>query len=229
MEDFLTRTRILLGEEKVNKIRNSKIVIFGVGGVGSYALEAVVRAGVKEVILIDYDTINVTNLNRQLIAMMDNLGELKVTAAEKRIKNINPEIIVTVYPEKVTEENILDFIPIDSDYVIDAIDDIRGKIAIIKFCVENNINIISSMGTGNRVMFKDYTITDISKTHGCPLARKLRKKLKENNIYSGVEVMYSPETPDIVVKDRMIGSISFVPAQGGLKLAEKVINNILKS
>jgi tRNA A37 threonylcarbamoyladenosine dehydratase len=175
MEDFLTRTRILLGEEKVNKIRNSKIVIFGVGGVGSYALEAVVRAGVKEVILIDYDTINVTNLNRQLIAMMDNLGELKVTAAEKRIKNINPEIIVTVYPEKVTEENILDFIPIDSDYVIDAIDDIRGKIAIIKFCVENNINIISSMGTGNRVMFKDYTITDISKTHGVHLQENCEK------------------------------------------------------
>lgn len=229
MEDFLTRTRILLGEEKVNKIRNSKLVIFGVGGVGSYALEAVVRAGVNEVVLIDYDTINITNLNRQLIALTDNLEELKVNAAEKRIKKINPEIKVTVFPEKVIEENVEKFIPLDSDYVIDGIDDIRGKVAIIKYCVENNIKIISSMGTGNRTMFKDYEISDISKTHGCPLARKLRKKLKENNIYSGVNVMFSPVTPDIVVNDRLIGSISFVPAQGGLKLAEKVINEIINS
>lgn len=228
MEDMLTRTRVLLGEEKVNKISKSKLVIFGVGGVGSYALEAVVRAGIKEVILIDYDSINITNLNRQLITTTENLGDLKVNAAAKRIKLINPDIKVTVFPEKVNEENVSDFIPLNTDYVIDAIDDIKGKIAIIKFCVENNIKIISSMGTGNRTMFKDYIITDISKTHGCPLARKLRKKLKENNIYSGVSVMFSPVTPDIVVKDKIIGSISFVPAQGGLKLAEKVINDIIQ-
>ena len=228
MEDMLTRTRVLLGEEKVNKISKSKLVIFGVGGVGSYALEAVVRAGIKEVILIDYDTINITNLNRQLITTTENLGDLKVNAAAKRVKLINPEIKVTVFPEKVNEENVSDFIPLNTDYVIDAIDDIKGKIAIIKFCVENNIKIISSMGTGNRTMFKDYIITDISKTHGCPLARKLRKKLKENNIYSGVSVMFSPVTPDIVVKDKIIGSISFVPAQGGLKLAEKVISDIIQ-
>ncbi|MDD4363766.1 MAG: tRNA threonylcarbamoyladenosine dehydratase [Atribacterota bacterium] len=228
MEDMLTRTRVLLGEEKVNKILKSKLVIFGVGGVGSYALEAVVRAGIKEVILIDYDTINITNLNRQLITTTENLGDLKVNAAAKRIKLINPDIKVTVFPEKVNEENVSDFIPLNTDYVIDAIDDIKGKTAIIKFCVENNIKIISSMGTGNRTMFKDYIITDISKTHGCPLARKLRKKLKENNIYSGVSVMFSPVTPDIVVKDKIIGSISFVPAQGGLKLAEKVINDIIQ-
>jgi tRNA A37 threonylcarbamoyladenosine dehydratase len=228
MEDMLTRTRVLLGEEKVNKISKSKLVIFGVGGVGSYALEAVVRAGIKEVILIDYDTINITNLNRQLITTTENLGDLKVNAAAKRVKLINPDIKVTVFPEKVNEENVSDFIPLNTDYVIDAIDDIKGKIAIIKFCVENNIKIISSMGTGNRTMFKDYIITDISKTHGCPLARKLRKKLKENNIYSGVSVMFSPVTPDIVVKDKIIGSISFVPAQGGLKLAEKVISDIIQ-
>jgi len=228
MEDMLTRTRVLLGEEKVNKISKSKLVIFGVGGVGSYALEAVVRAGIKEVILIDYDTINITNLNRQLITTTENLGDLKVNAAAKRVKLINPNIKVTVFPEKVNEENVSDFIPLNTDYVIDAIDDIKGKIAIIKFCVENNIKIISSMGTGNRTMFKDYIITDISKTHGCPLARKLRKKLKENNIYSGVSVMFSPVTPDIVVKDKIIGSISFVPAQGGLKLAEKVISDIIQ-
>jgi len=228
MEDMLTRTRVLLGDEKVKKITNLKLVIFGVGGVGSYALEAVVRAGVKEVILIDYDTINITNLNRQLIATTENLGELKVNAAAKRIKNINPEIKVTVFPLKVDEENVFKFIPLDTDYVIDAIDDIKGKTSIIKYCVENNIKIISSMGTGNRTMFKDYIITDISKTHGCPLARKLRKKLKENNIFTGVSVMFSPITPDIIVKDKIIGSISFVPAQGGLKLAEKVINDIIQ-
>ena len=228
MEDMLTRTRVLLGDEKVKKITNLKLVIFGVGGVGSYALEAVVRAGVKEVILIDYDTINITNLNRQLIATTENLGELKVNAAAKRIKNINPEIKVTVFPLKVDEENVFKFIPLDTDYVIDAIDDVKGKTSIIKYCVENNIKIISSMGTGNRTMFKDYIITDISKTHGCPLARKLRKKLKENNIFTGVSVMFSPITPDIIVKDKIIGSISFVPAQGGLKLAEKVINDIIQ-
>lgn len=229
MEDFLTRTRILLGEEKLNKIINSKIVVFGVGGVGSYSLEAIVRAGVGEVILIDYDTINITNLNRQLIATMDTIDEYKVNSAEDRIKKINPNIKVTVYPEKVGEDNVSKYIPLDTDYVIDAIDDINGKRAIIKYCVENNIRIISSMGTGNRTFFKDYIIADISKTNGCPLARKLRKKLKEDLIYKGVQVLFSPVQPDINVSDKIIASISFVPAQGGLKLAEKVINDIINN
>jgi tRNA A37 threonylcarbamoyladenosine dehydratase len=228
MEDMLTRTRVLLGEEKTNRITQAKLVIFGLGGVGSYALEAVIRAGVKEVILIDYDTINITNLNRQLITTRENLGDLKVNAAAERVRLINPEVKVSAFPEKVDDTNVSKFIPLDTDYVIDAIDDIKGKTAIIKYCVENNIKIISSMGTGNRTMFKDYIITDISKTHGCPLARKLRKKLKENNIYSGVNVMFSPVSPDIIVQDKIIGSISFVPAQGGLKLAEKVINDIIQ-
>ena len=227
MEDFLTRTRILLGEEKINKIINSKIVIFGVGGVGSYSLEAIVRAGVGEVILIDYDTINITNLNRQLIATMDTIDEYKVNSAEDRIKKINPNIKVTVFPDKVGEENVSNFIPLDTDYVIDAIDDIKGKRAIIKYCVKNNLRIISSMGTGNRTVFKDYIISDISKTYGCPLARKLRKKLKEDFIYKGVQVLFSPVHPDIIVNDKIISSIYFVPAQGGLKLAEKVINDII--
>lgn len=227
MDDFLTRTRILIGQEKLNKIINSKIVIFGVGGVGSYALEAVVRAGVGEVILIDYDTINITNLNRHLTALIDNIGQFKVDVAEERIKKINPNIKVTSYPERVDKDNAAKFIPIDTDYVIDAIDDVKGKIAIIKFCVENKIKIISSSGTGNRFLFKDYIISDISKTYGCPLARSLRKQLKQDFIYEGVQVMFSPNPPDISVDDRRIGSFSFVPGQGGLKLAEKVINDIM--
>lgn len=227
-EDFLTRTKILLGDEKVEKIKNAKITIFGVGGVGSYALEAVVRAGVGMVSIIDFDTIHITNLNRQIVALKDNLGSLKVDAAEERMKKINPDIIVKKFGDRVNEENVSLFIEEDTTYVIDAIDDIRGKIAIIKYCVINNIPVISSMGTGNRSSFKEFKISDISETYGCPLARKLRKKLKEEGIYNNVEVLFSPEKPDIVANDRIIGSISFVPAQGGLRLAEKVINEIIK-
>lgn len=227
MDNFLSRTKILLGEEKVNKIIKSKIVIFGIGGVGSYALEAVVRAGVGEVILIDYDTIHTSNLNRQLLALTDTLDEYKVKSAEDRIKRINPNIKVTTFTKKVVEENVANFIPEETNYVIDAIDDIKGKIAIIKYCIDKNIKIISSMGTGNRIVFSDFQISDVSKTHGCPLAKQLRKKLKEHSIYNGVQVLFSSAPPHIKVNDQKIGSISFVPAQGGLKLAEKVINDII--
>ena len=226
-EDFLTRTRILLGDEKVEKIRKSRFVLFGVGGVGSYALEALVRAGVGEITLVDYDTINITNLNRQLIALTDNLGRLKVEVAAERAKKIQPEIRLHLFPQRVDRNNVNQCIPLDTTYVIDAIDDIPGKVGILQYCVTHSIPVISSMGTGNRTCFKNYKITDITKTHGCPLARKLRKALKENGVHGGVSVLFSPETPDIVVSDRNIGSISFVPAQAGLRLAQKVINEII--
>lgn len=226
-EDFLTRTRILLGEQKLQIIKQSRIVIFGVGGVGSYAMEALVRAGVGQITIVDYDTIQLSNLNRQLITSQNNIGHDKVIAAKERALSINPEIVIDAYKEKVTEDNADQFIPLDTSYVVDAIDDIVGKFSIIRFSRDHNIPVISSSGTGNRTMFKNYMIEDISKTHGCPLARKLRKKLKDNGIISGVTMLYSPEQPDITVHDRNIGSISFVPAQAGLKLAEKVINDLI--
>lgn len=229
MEDFLSRTRLLFGEDKVKKLQKSKIVLLGLGGVGSYALEALVRSGIEDFILVDYDTLNISNLNRQLIALRDNLGDYKVDAAEKRMRLINPDVKVKKYKEKLMEGNLSPFIPLDSDYVIDAIDDIDGKIAIIKYCLQNNLKIISSMGTGNRFTFKDYMIDDIGKSHGCPLARKLRKKLKEEGIYKGVEVLFSASPADISVNDSNIASVAYVPGQAGLKLAERVINHIINT
>lgn len=226
MGDFLARTRILFGDERLKKIQESKIVIFGLGGVGSYAAEALVRSGVENFLLIDYDTINISNLNRQLIATLDTIGQYKVDAMEDRMRLINPNIKAEKHPDRVDEHNVFNYIADDVDYVVDAIDDIWGKRAIINYCYEKEIKLISSMATGNRFAFRDYEFSDIEKTHGCPLARKLRRQLRKDGIYKGVEVLYSPYPPDISVSDRNIGSVAHVPGQGGLKLAEKVINNL---
>lgn len=222
--DFLERTEALLGEEKLNKLINSKIAIFGVGGVGGSCVEVLIRSGVSTIMVVDFDTVDITNLNRQVITNIHNVGNFKVDVIKERILSINPEANVIAKNEKVTEENIEDFNLSEFDYVIDAIDDVKGKVAIIKYCKDNNINIISAMGAGKRKDPLKLKVSDINKTQGCPLARKMRKKLKDEGIKK-LKVVYSDEKP-IDTNKNVIPSIAFLPSISGMIIGSEVINDI---
>lgn len=224
-EEFLQRSELLLGEENLEKIISSKIIIFGLGGVGGGAIEALARCGIGEITLVDFDTIDITNLNRQLISNINNIGTYKTDQWAERILSINPSCKVKKYTCKVSSENIEDFSLEDYDYVIDAIDDIPGKVSLIKYCTERNINIISAMGAGKRLDPTRIKIGDIYKTSVCPLARKMRKELRTLGIKK-LKVVYSDEKP-VDGNFSQMPSISFVPISAGLALASQVIKDLI--
>lgn len=225
-KEFLQRTSLLLGEENVEKLIKSKIIIFGLGGVGGGAVEALTRCGIGKISLVDYDKIDISNLNRQLISTVYNLGLYKVDQWAERILTINPSCNVSKYNNRVSFENIDKFHLDDYDYVIDAIDDIEGKVALIKYCKDNNIRIISSMGAGKRLDPTRIKISDIYKTSICPLARKMRKKLRDIGI-ENLKVVYSDEKPLEGNFDQM-PSISFVPNACGLAISSEVVKDLIK-
>lgn len=233
MEHWLTRTEMLIEGRNIQKLKNSKIAIFGIGGVGSFVMEALVRSGIGTLILIDKDNVDVTNLNRQLIATTKTIGLSKVEVAKSRALEINPEIAITTYKEFVTKENVKNFISKDYDYIIDAIDTITAKLSLIKEANKQNIPIISSMGTGNKLDPTKFEITDISKTKVCPLAKVMRKELKNSDIHH-LKCIYSPEEPQKVnhLENPTIkqppASISFVPSVAGLIIAGEVIKDLIK-
>ena len=218
------RTEMLIGTEAVEKLKNSHVAVFGAGGVGSYAIEALTRAGVGEITVVDSDVYSVTNLNRQLFATLDTVGRKKVEVAKERILSINPSCKVNAIDKFVLEDSISDIDFSRFSYVLDAIDTISGKLGIIKECKKYNVPIISSMGTGNKTNPTMFKVSDISKTKVCPLAKAMRKLLKERNI-SDVKVVYSEEEP-IKQASKVPSSNSFVPATAGLILAGTVINNL---
>lgn len=224
MEEIYQRTKLLLGEN-LDKIRKASVCICGIGGVGSYTLEALARIGVGNITIIDKDDIDITNINRQLIATVDNVGKPKVEAALTRINSINPEIKIKAIKQCINDENICKYIK-HYDYVIDAIDSIDSKIALIKHCKQNNIRIISSMGMANRIEPLKIKVADISKTQMCPLAKIVRKRLKEEKIY-GLKVVYSIEEP-IKTATKTLGSVSFVPSVAGLVIASEVVKDLIK-
>lgn len=227
MEQF-SRNILLIGEENQNKLINSTILLFGVGGVGSYTFEALVRAGIGKLIIVDFDKVDISNINRQLIATHQTIGQNKVDVALKRGLDINPNIIIETHNIKIDENNINTINFNDVDYIIDAIDDVNAKIAIIKKAINLNIPIISSMGTGNKLDPTKLILTDISKTANCPLAKIMRKKLRDLGI-NHLPVLFSTETPNKEFNPtNTIASISFVPSTGGLLIASKVINDIIK-
>lgn len=219
------RTKQLIGEDGFETIKNKKVAIFGLGGVGSYVFEGLIRAGISNFILIDKDVVDITNVNRQLVAYQSTVGKYKVQVAKARALDINPECNIEVYELfylRDTKENI-DFTGVD--YIIDAIDTVTAKLLLIEEAKRMGIPIISSLGTGNKLDNTKFEITDISKTSVCPLAKIMRKELKNKGI-KNVRVIYSKEYP--ILKKQTPASISFVPSVAGLMIAGYVVNEFLK-
>ena len=234
MEQIL-RTLMILGEENIEKIKKANILILGLGGVGSFSTEALARICVGNLTLCDHDTISVSNINRQLCALHSTVGKYKADVLKDRVLDINPNANVRVikeYYDLDTKNLILDT---QYDYVIDAIDSVTSKIDLIKTCKERNIPIISAMGTGNKLDPFQFEITDIKKTSVCPLARVMRKELKNRGINSHT-VLYSKEIPlkpqnlEEIPKGRgnVPGSVSFVPSIAGLMLASHIVREIIE-
>lgn len=224
MEEQFERSKLLIGEEGIQKLHKSKVAIFGIGGVGSYVVEALSRAGVGNLVLIDNDVISVSNINRQIHANYDTVGNYKVDEMEKRIKQIYPECVVSAYKvwySKDCEDKIIDE---SFDYIVDAVDNIQAKLEIIRNSNKSNVRVISAMGTGNKIDPTKFEVTDIYKTSVCPLAKVIRKELKKDSI-TNVKVVYSKEEPRCN-NSGVIGSVSFVPSVAGLIIAGEVIKDI---
>ena len=233
MSNQFSRTELLIGKEGIKKLQNSKVVVFGIGGVGSYVVEGLARAGIGEFILIDKDIVDETNINRQIIATTKTVGMPKVEVSKQRILEINPNAKVETYKEFFMPES-KDFFDEKTDYVIDCIDTITAKIEIIVRAKKHNIPVISSMGTGNKLNPTEFEIADIYCTSICPLAKVMRKELKQRGIES-LKVVYSKEEPiktntfDEETNKQIPGSISFVPSVAGLIIASEVIKDIIKN
>jgi tRNA A37 threonylcarbamoyladenosine dehydratase len=227
---------MLIGEDGVEKLKNSAVMIFGIGGVGSFTVEALARAGMGRLILVDHDTISLTNLNRQIHANQKTVGLNKVEIMKERILSINPACHVESKLEFLTKDNIDAMIPKDIDYIVDAIDTVAAKIALAVWCEKNQIKLISSMGTGNKFDPLRFKITDIYKTSVCPLAKVMRHELKKREVKS-LKVIFSDELPvkplleeippEGSSRRQIPGSISFVPSVAGLALAGQVIRDLL--
>ena len=237
MTEF-SRSRLLLGDN-IEKLYNAHVAVFGIGGVGSYVVEALARTGVGKFSLFDSDTVSVSNINRQLVALQSTVGRLKTSVAKERVADINPNAQVFEYPVFFTAENVDDIDFSQFDYVVDAIDTVSSKILLAKICQERNIPIISSMGTGNKLDPTRFEICDISKTSVCPLARVMRRELKNRGVKK-LKVLYSKEEPIVPQYDenseqkgnmgrKAPGSISFVPSCAGLIIAGEVIKDICKN
>jgi len=230
MENWLNRTELLIGKDAIDKLISSTIVVFGCGGVGSYVIEGLVRSGIGNLIVVDNDVVDVTNINRQLIADTTTIGTSKVEVVKERALRINPNIKVTTYQEFADVSNFANIIPRNCDYIVDAIDTIKSKIDLVAYANLNNIQIISSMGTGNKLNPIMFEITDIFKTSVCPLAKVMRKELKNRGI-GKLKVLYSKEEPNRFNNEdslkRTPASISFVPSVAGLVIAGEVIKDLI--
>ncbi len=226
MENQYTRTVAVLGEAAIEKLKNCHVAVFGVGGVGSYAVEALARAGVGKIDLIDNDTFNMTNINRQLYATDKTIGEYKVDIARERILDINPDCVVTTHKMFYLPENSHELDLSQYDYIVDAIDTVSAKIELIVRADKCGTKIISSMGTGNKLRADLFEVADIYKTSVCPLAKIMRTRLKKEGIKK-LKVVYSKEEP-IKNADNIIGSVPFVPSVAGLIIAGEVVKDLVK-
>ncbi len=231
MNEIFSRTDMLIGSSSLNKLKNSRVALFGVGGVGGYVAEALARSGVGKIDLIDNDKVSPSNINRQIIALHSTIGMDKVSVAAARLKDINPQIEITEIPKFILPENINEFDFSQYDYVIDAIDTVSGKLAIIEKATEDNIPVISSMGTGNKLNPSAFQISDIYKTSVCPLARVMRYELRKRGIKK-LKVLFSTEEPIRQSAPEGVkptpASISFVPSVAGLLIAGEVIKDLIK-
>lgn len=217
----------LIGEDNFQKIQNSSVAVVGLGGVGGFAVESLVRSGIQRLILVDYDTIDITNLNRQIITNLDNINTLKVDTIEQRIKSIVPNCEVIKLNIKLDSTNINTLFQYSFEYLIDACDTINVKEELIANCLAKNIKIISSMGTGNKLDPSKLKIVDIRKTSYDPIAKKIRRYLKDNHINGKVPVVYSEEQ-NAKFKGT-IPSMMFVPATSGILCASYIIKEIINT
>lgn len=242
-----SRTELLIGTESQQIIGTKKVLVLGIGGVGSYTIESLVRGGIQHIVIVDDDTVCLTNINRQIQATSKTLGHNKVDAMRDRILEINPQCEVIVHNVFITKENMADIITDDIDYVVDAIDTVTSKLDVIQYCKEQGIEVISCLGTGNKFDPTMFRITDISKTKVCPLAKVMRSELKKRRI-KNVKVLYSeemptkPKTNDIVnckngcvciggsskctIRRQIPGSNSFVPPVAGMIIAGEVLKTL---
>lgn len=225
MDSIYQRTELVIGKNNLEKLKRANICICGIGGVGSYTLEALARIGVGSITIIDKDNVDVTNINRQLIANVNNVGNPKVEEAKKRINSINPEIQITTIKDFIDSNNVEQYITDVYDYVVDAIDNVESKIAIIKICKQKNIRIMSSMGMANRLDPLKIQVADIEKTEVCPLAKLVRKRLRDEDI-TKVKVVFSTENA-VKTQVKELGSVSYVPSTAGLIIASEVVKDLI--
>ena len=243
MADQYSRARLLLGESGIQKLRNARVILFGLGGVGGYTAEALARSGIGHIDLVDDDTVSLTNLNRQMLALHSTVGKYKVDVAAELIRDIDPTIEVRVYKTFFLPETADQFDFSQYDYVIDAIDTVTGKLALIAKAKEAGVPVISCMGTGNKLDPTAFRVADISKTSGCALARIMRKECGKRGI-KGVKVVFSEELPlePLEIADEspepqregssrrsLPGSTAFVPGAAGLIMAGEVIKDLSKA
>ncbi|MDE5781844.1 MAG: tRNA threonylcarbamoyladenosine dehydratase [Lachnospiraceae bacterium] len=237
MENQFSRTQLLLGEEAMESIKNARIAVFGIGGVGGYVVEALVRSGVETFDLIDDDKICLSNLNRQIIATRETLGRYKVDVMKERIQSINPEVIVNAHKCFYLQDKSDEFDFSQYSYIVDAIDTVTAKIELVMRAKEAGVPIISCMGTGNKVDPKKFQVADIYKTSMCPLAKVMRRELRKRGVKK-LKVVYSTEKPAKILgifpaKDKeehkkIVGSVSFVPSVAGLVMASEIVRDLLK-
>lgn len=224
----LSRLESLIGEDNINKILNTKVLVLGLGGVGGYTVESLVRSGISNITLVDGDTIKPSNINRQIIVTSRNNNKYKTKEWKKRIKRINRDAIVNIINTHITEENMEVLFSDNYDYIVDACDTSKVKIKLIKECADRNIKIVSSMGTANKLDATKIIITTLDKTETDPLAKKIRQELSkthDKDLMKNVTVVTSTEKP---VNNTMLGSTAYVPAVAGLYISNYIINDICK-
>lgn len=220
------RLENLIGASSLEKLKNSTILVIGLGGVGGYVVEALVRSCVGNLILVDFDKVEITNFNRQIISNNKNLDKYKVDCFKERIETINEECNIITYNLKIDDINIKDIFNTKIDFVVDAVDNVKAKIAIINYCLNNNIDFISSMGTGNRLDPSKLTITKLDKTYNDPLARIMRSKF-DKRVQKKITVCTSIELPLKVIDKSFVGSTAFVPSSAGLLIASYVVRKLI--
>lgn len=231
---MFSRTALLIGEEGLEKLKKSRVAVFGIGGVGGYVVEALARSGVGALDLIDKDVVSVSNINRQIIALHSTVGQLKTEVAANRAKDVNPDIVIHRHDVFYLPENAAEFDFSKYDYVVDAIDTVSGKLALAEQAQRSGTPIISSMGAGNKLDPTAFEVADIAKTSVCPLARVMRRELKKRGI-EHLKVVYSKEEPlsssliDEESGKAIPGSIAFVPSVVGLIIAGEVIKDLTKA
>lgn len=230
MNERFIRTSLVIGEDNIERLSKCRVAVFGIGGVGGYVCEALARSGVGNLVLFDGDTVAVSNINRQIIALSSTVGKYKAEVMRERILDINPDAEVEAYNVFLREENAKEFDFTGLDYIVDAVDDIKAKLTLAKIADSNNIPIISAMGAGNKTNPEKFEVSDIFKTSVCPLARIMRRELKKAGIKK-LKVVYSKEEPKNppykIEGEKTVGSLAFVPSVMGLIMAGEVVKELV--